>query len=100
MNISKSLLIDIDDSDEEEVNQGFLGNMFQKITGYFSLIQLKDKKHKKIKDFSFASIQSNMNKILQPPQKINFLITTLHEFNIVIKSIRESVINTLIRSTI
>ncbi len=97
MNISKSLLIDIDDSEEDEVNKGFLGNIFEKITGFFSLIQLKDRKHKSIQDFSFASIQSNMNKILQPPQKINFLITTLHEFNVVVKSIRESVINPLIR---
>lgn len=85
------MLLDIEDNEDEEINKGFLGNIFEKITGFFSLIQLKDKNHKSIKNFSFATIQSNMNNILQPPQKVNFLITTLHEFNIVIKSIRESV---------
>lgn len=84
-------MIDLDDSEEEEENTGIIGNIFEKITGFFSLIQLKDTSHKSIQNFSFNKIQTNLNKIVTTSQKKNFLITTLHEFDIVIKSLKESV---------
>lgn len=77
--------------EEEEEDKGFLTNLFERITGMFSLIQIKSVDYQDIEAFSFSQIQSKLEKMLSVSQKLNFLVTTLHEFEIISKSIRESV---------
>jgi hypothetical protein len=88
------------EEDEEEENKGFLARLFEKITGVFSLIQLKPVTYDNVENFSFSQIQTKLEKILSIPQQINFLITTLHEFDIVLNSVKESVIYCLSRNTV
>lgn len=95
LNNTKFIEVDID----EEEHKGLFSNLFEKITGVFSLIQLKSNGKDNLNKFSFTQIETKLEKILSPTEKINFLITSLHEFNVVINSIKESVIINLKEGT-
>ena len=74
-----------------DINQGFFTSLFEKITGAFSLIQLKQNSINNIEGLSFSQIEGHLRANLTPAQQINFLLTTLHEFKIIQNSLKESV---------
>lgn len=84
---------------DEDENKGFLSNIFERITGAFSLIQLKQNNNDNIEYFKFTQIESKLQKIHSPAQQINFLISTQHEFNIVLSTLKESVYRFLTKET-
>ena len=87
--LAKAKFVEIEE--EEEENKGFISSLFEKITGMFSLVQLKVHEIDNVENFSFTQIETKLQKMLTPTQQINFLITTVHEFEVVLNTLEESV---------
>lgn len=75
--------------EDEHQKNGILANVCEKITEMFSLIQVNSKNN--FQQFAFSQIDSQLNKFHLLDEKIDFLLTTQHQFNIVLNTLDESV---------
>jgi len=74
-------------------NQGFFMNLLERISGAFSFLQINPVVDESLKIMSFTQIEAKLNKISNPAQQLNFLITSLKEIKVISKSLNVAVQN-------